>query len=118
MVISPLRTGRLHNQMQFFVILYIIRIMQLTLDFYDCKNDNFPLKNCDIFLSLLKTKIEVVLTSTYNLCLRAKIRKKNEYPCKPQFHHIKTGVRGCNLHGHVILMYVLHKLLLVSFSSK
>ena len=67
--------------------------MQLTLEFYDCKNDNFPLKNYDIFISLHKTKIEAVLTSTYNLCFRAKIRKINVYPCKPVSRY-KTGCKG------------------------
>ena len=46
---------------------------------------------------------EAVLTSTHNLCFRAKIRK-NEHPCKPQFYYIKVGGRGCLLHGHVIMM--------------
>ena len=46
---------------------------------------------------------EVVLTSTHNLCFRAKIRK-NDYPCKPQFYYIKVGCKGCTLHGHVFMM--------------
>ena len=36
---------------------------------------------------------EPVLTSTHNLCFRAKIRK-NVYPCKPQFYYIKVGCKG------------------------
>ena len=36
---------------------------------------------------------EAVLTSTHNLCFRAKIRK-HEYPCKPQFYYIKVGWKG------------------------
>ena len=36
---------------------------------------------------------EAVLTSTHNLCFRAKIRK-NVYPCKPQFYYIKVGCKG------------------------
>ena len=52
--------------------------------FYCCKNDNFQMKNCDIFLILaqnivagtrLNRLIEAVLTSTHNLCFIAKIRK-------------------------------------------
>ena len=35
----------------------------------------------------------MVLTSTHNLCFRAKIRK-NVYPCKPQFYYIKVGCKG------------------------
>ena len=37
--------------------------------------------------------LEPVLTSTHNLCFRAKIRK-NVYPCKPQFYYIKVGCKG------------------------
>ena len=51
-----------------------------------------------IFFSyfLLKTKIvgtEAVLTSTHNLCFRAKIRK-NVYPFKRQFYCIKVECKG------------------------
>ena len=37
--------------------------------------------------------IEAVLTSTHDLCFRAKI-KRNVYPCKPQFDYIKVGCKG------------------------
>ena len=33
------------------------------------------------------------LTSTHNLCFRAKIRK-NVYPCTPQFYYIEVGCKG------------------------
>ena len=46
-----------------------------------------------------------VLTSTHNLCFRAKITRKNVYPCKPQFQYIKVGCKGYSLHGLVIMMY-------------
>ena len=36
---------------------------------------------------------EVVLTSTHDLCFRAKI-KKNVYSCKPKFYYIKVGCKG------------------------
>ena len=36
---------------------------------------------------------EAVLTSTNNLCFRAKIRK-NVYPCTPQFYNIKAVCKG------------------------
>ena len=39
--------------------------------------------------------------STHNLCFRAKIRRKNEYPCKPQFYYMKVGF---TLHGHAGMM--------------
>ena len=49
--------------------------------------------------------IEAVLTSTHNLCFRAKIRKNvHVYSCKPQFYYIKVGVMGYTLHGFVIMM--------------
>ena len=73
--------------------------MQYTAIFHGCNNDNFQMKNCDIFLILAQnidcgyTLTEAVLTSTHNLCLRAKIRK-NVYPCKPHFYYIKVGCKG------------------------
>ena len=63
--------------------------MQYTAIFHGCKNYNFQMKNCDVFLILN----EAVLTSTHNLCFRAKIRNK-VYPCKPQFYFIKVGCKG------------------------
>ena len=41
---------------------------------------------------------KAVLTSTLNLCLRAKIRKKYT-PVKPRFYYINVGCKGCKLHG-------------------
>ena len=32
--------------------------------------------------------------STHNLCFRAKKKRKNVYPCTPQFHYIKVGCKG------------------------
>ena len=37
--------------------------------------------------------VEAALTSTHNLCFRAKIRK-NVYPYKPPFYYIKVGCKG------------------------
>ena len=54
------------------------------------------MKNCDVFLIFAQNidrGNEAVLTSTHNLCFRAKIRK-NVYPCKPQFNYIKVGCKG------------------------
>ena len=58
------------------------------------KNDNFQMKICDIFLifaqNIDRGRIsEAVLTSTHNLCFRAKIRK-NKYP----FYYVKVGCKG------------------------
>ena len=36
---------------------------------------------------------EAVLTSTHNICFRAKIRN-NVYLCKSQFYYIKMGCKG------------------------
>ena len=52
--------------------------------FHGCNNDNFQMKNCNIFQIFaqnidrgytLEPLSEAVLTSTHNLCFRAKIRK-------------------------------------------
>ena len=75
--------------------------MQYTAIFYGCKNVNLQMKNYNIFLIFAQNidcgytlePREAVLTSTHNLCFRAKIRK-NVYPCTPQFHYIKVGCRG------------------------
>ena len=69
--------------------------------FHGCKKDNFQMKNYDIFLIFAQNidcgytleLIEAVLTSTHNLCFRAKVRK-NVYPCKPQFFYIKVVCKG------------------------
>ena len=65
--------------------------MQYTATFHGCKNDNFQTKIV-IFFHITKA----VLTSTHNLCFRAKIRTK-AYPCKRQFYNKKWGVRGSTL---------------------
>ena len=45
------------------------------------------MKNCDSFLNFAQICLsEAVLTSTHNLCFRAKIRKYVN-PCKPQFYY-------------------------------
>ena len=72
--------------------------MLYTTIFHGCKKDNFQMKNCDVFLIFAQNidcgyTLEPPLTSTHNLCFRAKIRK-NEYPCKPQFDYIKMGCKG------------------------
>ena len=44
------------------------------------------------------------LTSTHNLCFRAKIRKDRYTPAYPSFSIYKWGLRGYTFHGHVFLM--------------
>ena len=52
--------------------------MQYTAIFHGCKNDNFQMKNCDIFLIFAQnidrghTLEPAVLTSTHDLCLEQK----------------------------------------------
>ena len=71
--------------------------VQYTAIFHGCKNGNFHMKKCEIFLNFAQNidrwYTEAVLTSTHDLCFRAKIRKK-VYPCKPQFYYIKVGCKG------------------------
>ena len=74
--------------------------VEYTAIFYGCKNDNFQMKNCDIFLIFAQNidrgytfEPPHVLTSTHNLCFRGKLRK-NVYPCKPQLYYIKAGSKG------------------------
>ena len=77
--------------------------MQYTAIFHGCKNDNFKMIFLEIILLIFAQNIdcgytlnrlnEAVLTSTHNLCFRAKVRK-NVYPCKPQFYYIKVGCQG------------------------
>ena len=67
--------------------------VQYTAIFHDCKNVNFQIKVFEFFLIFAQNILRAVLTSTHNLCFRAKIRK-NVYPCKPQFYDIKVGCKG------------------------
>ena len=63
--------------------------VQYTAIFHGYKNDNFQMKNCDIFLIIAQN----IDCGIHNLCFGAKIRK-NVYPCKPQFYYIKVGCKG------------------------
>ena len=86
-------------------IYYANTPMQYTAIFHCCKNVNFQMKNFNHFLIfiLLRTYTEAVLTSTHNLCFRAKIRKKYT-PLHPSFTIYKWGARGSSLHGHVCMV--------------
>ena len=57
--------------------------MQYSALFNGCKNDNFQMKNCEIFLILAQNLSEAVLTSTHNQCFEAKIRKNMYTPVNP-----------------------------------
>ena len=70
------------------------------------KNENFQIKNSDIFLTSAQSidcgySLEplggAVLTSTHNLCFSSRNKKNNIYPYKPQFYHIKVGFKGVKI---------------------
>ena len=90
--------------------------MQYTAIFHGCKDINFQMKNCDIFLIFAQNidcgyTLEPPQTSTHNLCFGAKIRK-NVNPCKPQFYYMKVGCKGvfftrtCFRDGNFIVPFV------------
>ena len=67
---------------------YVNTPIQFTTIFHACKNDNFQMKNSDIFL-IFSQNIDRGYTlepptSTHDLCFRAKIRKMNT-PVNPSF---------------------------------
>ena len=71
--------------MQCFILQYFTAV----------KKGNFKMKNCDFFSYFCsKHRLWVLVTSTINLCFRAKIRKNDVYPCKPQFYLIKKSCKG------------------------
>ena len=57
--------------------------VQYTAIFHGCKNANFHMKKCEIFLNFAQNidrwYTEAVLTSTHDLCFRAKIRVCKQY---------------------------------------
>ena len=67
--------------------------MQYTEIFKPLKIENFQLKNFVIFIFAQNTDCEAVLTSTKNLCFRAKIRKIGISQHTPVFY-IKVGFKG------------------------
>ena len=68
--------------------------MQYTAIFHGCKNDNFQMKYCDIFLIVaLNIDRGYTFPCTHDLCFGAKV-KTNVYPCKPKFYYIKVGCMG------------------------
>ena len=71
--------------------------LQYTAILLAVKNNNFQLKIFDIFINFSQNMdLLVQVTSTHNLCFRAKIRK-NVYPRKPQFCYIKVGCKGVHI---------------------
>ena len=76
--------------------------------FHGCKNNKFRLKNCKMFLIFALNKdhgyTEAVLTSTHNLCYRAKISKIMCTSVNPSFTVQKWGVGGSTIYGHVSMI--------------
>ena len=67
------------------------------------------MKNSDIFLIFAQNidfgyTLEPPLTSTHNLCFRAKIRKKKSTPINPSFTIQKWSVTVSTLYGLVSMM--------------
>ena len=87
--------------------------VQYTAIFHGCKNDNFQMKFFDIFL-IFPQNIDCEYTleppqrggsNEYPQSMFWSKNKKNMYTrVNPTFSISKWGVRGCSLHGHVILM--------------
>ena len=70
------------------------------------KKENFQIKNSDIFhISaqnidcgyLLEPHCRGGSNEYHNLCFRAKIKKTNVCPYKPQFYYIKVGFKGVKI---------------------
>ena len=80
------------------------------------KLENFQIKTSHIFhifarkhrlwvlVRTASASTEAVLTSTNNVCLRAKLRKIMYTPVNPSFTVKNWGLRGSKLHGQVSLM--------------
>ena len=89
--------------------------VQYTAMFHGCKDGNFQFKFLDCFRIFAKNiDCGYMLESTHRgdsnqypqsmYSLRAKIRKKIYTRVNPSFSIYKWGVRGCSLHGYVIMM--------------
>ena len=77
--------------------------MQYTAIFHGCKNDNFQMKFFDIFLIFAQNidcgySLELPQRGISNeypqSMFWSKNKKKNVYPCKPQFYYIKVECKG------------------------
>ena len=104
--------GQMNIELPLFKRRYANMSVQYIAIFHGNKNDKFQMKFLIFFLFLLKTLIvgtrwnrlsEAVLTSTHNLCFRAKIRKMYT-PVHASFTIQKWGVRGYLLHELVFVM--------------
>ena len=71
--------------------------------FHGCKNDNFQMKNGDVFLIFAQNidcgyTLEPPHLGGYNeypqSMFESKNKKKTEYSCKPQLFYVKMGCKG------------------------
>ena len=73
--------------------------IQLYWKFYHQKNENFQIKNSDIFHISAQNincgySLEPPLPTIYVL---SRNKKTNVYPCKPHFYYIKVGFKGVKI---------------------
>ena len=88
-------------------------LFKYTENFTTKKNENFQIKNSDIFLiSALNMDCGYSLepprrggSNEYpQSMLLSRNKKNNVYPCKPQFYYRKVGLRGSKLYRYVFVM--------------
>ena len=81
--------------------------------FYHKKNEIFQITNSDIFSYFCSKYRLSVLVRTASprrfqhipeSMFLNRNKKNNVYPCKPQFYHIKVGLRGLKLYRHVFVI--------------
>ena len=80
--------------------------IQIYWKFYHHKNDNFQIKNSDIF-HISAQNIDCVYllepprwggSNEYpQSVFLSRNKKNNVYPCKPQFYYIKVGFKGVKI---------------------
>ena len=64
------------------------------------ENENFQIKNSDIFHISAQNKDCGYPQSMF----LSRNKKNNVYPCKPQFYYIKVGLKGSKLYRRVFVM--------------
>ena len=73
--LMPGDTKKFSKGKSLFFLHYANMLIQYAAIIFSCKNGKFQLKSFDISLTFAQN-IEVDLTSTHNVCFRAKIRKR------------------------------------------
>ena len=80
--------------------------IQIHRKFHLPKTENFQVKTSDIFrISAQNIDCGYSLepprrggsNEYHNLCFLSRNKKKNVYPCKPQFYYIKVGFKGVKI---------------------